>query len=259
MEGPGADPSRQDAPHPHQVITDPTGSFLLTADLGADLIRVFSINNATGELADCPAINATAGAGPRHIRFGNTKLRKTEMRDPKKKTVKRCEKSSAGDDAVFYVTNELSNTVTAYAVSYPKSGCLQASEIQTLNPFPGDKPGPKESYVAEVEIHGDSLYVSNRGDASFEKNDSIARFSIDDAGSLKFEEVTSSHGVYPRSFVVNKAGDLVAIGNQVSSNVVVVKRDVATGKLGEKVAELEVGSKGELGTEQGISGIVWAE
>lgn len=249
MAGPGPVPDRQDVPHPHQVIADPTGSFILSADLGADLIRVFSIDKATGELVNCPAINATAGSGPRHVRFGNTQEENAHKRFRRAREA----------PAVFYLTNELSNTVSTYEISYPESGCIEASEIQNLNPFPGDKPGPEDSAVSEAEIHGDSLYVSNRGDASFEKNDSIARFSIDDAGSLTFEEATSAYGVYPRSFVINEAGDLVAIGNQVSSNVVVVKRDVATGKLGEKVAELELGSKGEPGQEEGISGIVWAE
>lgn len=252
MAGPGPVPERQDAPHPHQVITDPTGSFLLSADLGADLIRVFSIDKTTGELGDCPAINVTGGAGPRHLAFRNTE-------EDARRRFKR-EESQNDTSIIFYVTNELSNTVSSYTATYPDSGCFEASEIQNLSPFPEGVPGPEDSAVAGVQIHGDSLYVANRGDESFDSHDSIARFSIDgDSGELTFEEITSSHGVYPRSFVINKAGDLVAIGNQVSSNVVIVERDVETGELGEKVAELPLGSEGEPGQEEGISGIIWAE
>lgn len=249
MSGPGAVPDRQDAPHPHQVLADPSGSVLLSADLGADLIRVFAIDPATGNLEDCPAINTTAGAGPRHVRFANANGNATAP----------AIKGRAAKDTKFYVTNELSNDVSVYSASYTKSGCLSAEEVQNINPFPGDKPGPEGSALAEVEIHGNTLYASNRGDAAFGSDDSIARFTIEDDGLLTFEEITSSYGVYPRSFVINKAGDMVAIGNQVSSNVAVVERDVATGKLGKKVADLQLGSKGEPGKEEGISGIVWNE
>jgi hypothetical protein len=40
--------SRNDAAYPHKVIADPTGNFVLAPDLGADLIRLYSINNNTG-------------------------------------------------------------------------------------------------------------------------------------------------------------------------------------------------------------------
>jgi 6-phosphogluconolactonase (cycloisomerase 2 family) len=44
-------PSRQDKPHPHFVIADPPGKFFLAPDLGADLIRVFSIDTKSGMLS----------------------------------------------------------------------------------------------------------------------------------------------------------------------------------------------------------------
>ncbi|KAK2763248.1 hypothetical protein FQN54_009884 [Arachnomyces sp. PD_36] len=248
MDGPGPDP-RQDAPHPHQVLQDPTGDYVVIPDLGADLIRVFTIDKSTGNLEDCPPINTTAGAGPRHARFWN----------PPAAAPKGKGKAAAPEGTFMYVTNELSNTVSAFEVTYPEGGCLTGSELQTLSPYPGDEAGPEGSSTAEVEISGNSVYVSNRGDASFDGNDSLARFSIGEEGSLTFEEITSSYGVFPRSFKINKAGDLVAIANQVSANVAIVARDTESGKLGEKVADLRVGDEGEAGQEAGISGIVWLE
>jgi 6-phosphogluconolactonase (cycloisomerase 2 family) len=53
MNGKGTTPSRQDAAHPHEVIVDPTRNFILTLDLGVDLIRIYSINNSTGALTSC--------------------------------------------------------------------------------------------------------------------------------------------------------------------------------------------------------------
>ncbi|KAK3054203.1 hypothetical protein LTR09_004981 [Extremus antarcticus] len=48
MSAPGPNSARQDAPHPHEVLTDPTGAYLLAPDLGADLIRIWPINPAPG-------------------------------------------------------------------------------------------------------------------------------------------------------------------------------------------------------------------
>lgn len=67
-EGSGADPDRQDAPHPHQAVFD--GDLLYVPDLGADLIRRFQvklrepIHSALHELS---SIQLPAGTGPRHL------------------------------------------------------------------------------------------------------------------------------------------------------------------------------------------------
>ena len=39
---------------------------------------------------------------------------------------------------------------------------------------------------------------------------------------------------------MNSAGNLLAVGNQNSGNVVVLRRDVATGLIGDVLAETEV-------------------
>jgi 6-phosphogluconolactonase (cycloisomerase 2 family) len=39
---------------------------------------------------------------------------------------------------------------------------------------------------------------------------------------------------------LNSAGNLLAVGNQNSANVVVLQRDVATGLIGDVLAEAEV-------------------
>ncbi|TVY86954.1 putative 6-phosphogluconolactonase, partial [Lachnellula willkommii] len=43
LSAPGTIPDRQDAPHPHEALVDPTDQFIVVPDLGADYIRVFSI------------------------------------------------------------------------------------------------------------------------------------------------------------------------------------------------------------------------
>jgi 6-phosphogluconolactonase (cycloisomerase 2 family) len=65
--------------------------------------------------------------------------------------------------------------------------------------------------------------------------------------------------VLPRTFAINKAGNLVAVGNQLSSTVTIVERDPETGALGEVAAELLVGEPGEPNNLEGLSSIIWNE
>lgn len=91
-------------------------------DLGADLIRIFRIADAaSGALADCGAGQADPGDGPRHGAFWAP--------DPT---------ASPTDGLTLYTVNELGNSVSAWAVSYPADGeesCLTLSKTQTLSTY----------------------------------------------------------------------------------------------------------------------------
>ena len=232
---PGAVPARQDAAHPHMILVDPTGAFVLVPDLGADQIRIYSINSDTGVLTACTSHNVTAGTGPRHGTFRVTNL------------------------TMLYVANELANTVDAFSVSYPSSGCLTLTKTQTLTTMAGNKTAPTGTKVAEVHIKDTFLYASNRNDQSFPPDDSMASFSLDMQGSMTFQQITDSGGTFPRTFAVNKAGDLVAIGDQTTANIAIVKRDNITGKLGTQVATLRVGTVGTPENDDGLSSVLWDE
>jgi 6-phosphogluconolactonase (cycloisomerase 2 family) len=69
LSAPGPVPDRQNAPHPHEALIDPTDSFVVVPDLGADLIRVFSIDPSTSLLKESTPFPATPGSGPRHGAF----------------------------------------------------------------------------------------------------------------------------------------------------------------------------------------------
>lgn len=232
MVGRGPNQARQSAPHPHAVFPDPTGQFLLAPDLGADQIRIYSINQDTGVLTACPSYNATKGNGPRHGVFN-------------------------GD--MLYIANELSNSVDALYVLYPATGCMEFTKQQTLTTRPGNATLPSGTKVGEIHIKDASLYVSNRRDGLFSPNDSIAHFEIGCAGNLTFQEITSSGGTYPRTFSINKAGDMMVIGDQTTANVVVVPRNTTSGALGTPVATLRVGATGTPEAENGISAVLWDE
>ncbi|KAG9238730.1 Lactonase, 7-bladed beta-propeller-domain-containing protein [Amylocarpus encephaloides] len=231
MNSPGKIPSRQDAPHPHSVFPDPTGNFLLSPDLGADQIRIYSINKSTGRLTACASYISQPGSGPRHGTFYG--------------------------DNILYVGNELSNTVHKLSVTYPSGGCLKLGFQQSLTTIANNRTLPSGSKVGEVHTQDNFLYVSNRRDLSFPPNDSIASFSLDEMGNMKFQQITSSGGTYPRTFAINKAGDFIVIGDQTTANVVVAKRDPATGLIGAQVASMRIGSTGRPENDDGLSAVLW--
>lgn len=232
---------RQDVAHPHEIHLDPTGKFILVPDLGADLIRVFKIDAASGKLTSCSEAKADPGDGPRHVKFW---------------------KSTAGLQRVFSL-NELGNSVSAWDVTYPAdaAGCLTLEKTQTLSTYAAGKQGGPTTKAAEVRVVGNFLYASNRADETFgTQQDSIAIYTIDPAtGAIAWLEAANSYSYYPRTFQANKEGTLVAVGGQTSSNVAIIARDPATGKLGKLVANIQVGQKGRAGEEDGLSSVIWVE
>ncbi len=233
---------RQDVPHPHETLLDPTGKFILVPDLGADLIRIFSINATTGLLTACPAAQTGAGDGPRHGKWWTPK-------------------AGSLDGLRLYTLNELGNSVSAWTAAYPASGCLTLNRTQTLSTYaPGKKGGPTTK-AAEVRVFGNFVYAANRADETFgPQQDSLATYTIDPAtGAIAWLEATNAHAYYPRTFQINKAGTLVAVGGQTSASVAILTRDPATGKLGNLVTSLQLGTVGRAGEEDGLSAVVWDE
>ncbi|RYP27807.1 hypothetical protein DL767_007519 [Monosporascus sp. MG133] len=242
---PGPHP-RQGAPHPHASFPDPTGQYLLVPDLGADLIRIFSIDAVSGELADCGAGRADPGDGPRHGAFWAPIHGSTE-------------------GLMLYTVNELGNSVSAWSVSYPAdsptSGCLTLSKTQTLSTYAEGISAPAGSKASEVHVKDNFLYAANRADETFgPEQDSLATYAIDaETGEIAWLEAANAHAWYPRTFAITAAGDLVAVGGQTSSNVAIIARDPATGRLGDLIASLQVASPGTPGNEDGLSAVIWLE
>jgi 6-phosphogluconolactonase (cycloisomerase 2 family) len=118
------------------VVLDPTNSYIVSPDLGADLIRIFSIDKATSALTEITPVKAPAGAGPRHGAFFVAR-RKT----------------------YFLLVCELVNEVITYQVKYTKTG-LDFSQISAVNIF-GNQPPPAGAAAAEAVISV-SLYLLAR-------------------------------------------------------------------------------------------------
>ncbi|KAI1377164.1 putative isomerase YbhE [Hypoxylon crocopeplum] len=241
MSEPGPN-SRQNAPHPHAAQLDPTGQYIIVPDLGADLIRIFSIDAETGNLTACEPGVADPGDGPRHGAWW-------------------APDSSSTVGQRLYTVNELGNSVSAWTVSYPDEGCLTLKKTQTLSTYVEGSTPAVGSKAAEVHVSGNFLYAANRADETFgPQNDSLATYSIDpSSGEITWVEATPAHAWFPRTFSINKAGTFVAVGGQTSSNVAIIERDPKTGKLGKLVANLPIATPGTPQQEDGLSVVVWVE
>lgn len=241
MSGKGPVASRQDKPHPHSVFTDPTGKFLLSADLGADLIRVFSIDASSGKLTSCANVATGSGDGPRHAAFWVPTAGSTT-------------------GTMMYVVNELANAVTVWKVGYGGS-CLSLQKTQSISTYAASKSAPSGSKAAEVHVAGDFVYAVNRNDKTFgSTSDSVVTYAINTStGAVTFVEATNAYTYFPRTFQINKAGDMVAFGGQTSGTVAIVARNTTTGRLGNQIADLLVGGAGSYNNEDGLSAVIWNE
>jgi 6-phosphogluconolactonase (cycloisomerase 2 family) len=66
---PGPDPVQQTSSHPHAVIFDPTGQFVIVPDKGFDKTFLFSFANGRLRPTDQISVAAKPGAAPRHTIF----------------------------------------------------------------------------------------------------------------------------------------------------------------------------------------------
>jgi len=194
--GTGPNRGRQEGPHAHCVGFDPAGKVLLAADLGADKVFEYRLDEGTGRLSPgaqpfAPA--ATAGAGPRHLAF-----------------------SPSGK--FLYIINELNSTVGVYAYDASRGSLTVVQSVAA-----GEGGGG-----AEIAVHpsGKFVYASVRGP------NHIAIFSADAAtGKLTAVGRESSGGAGPRHFAIDPSGEFLIAANQDSDNLVVFRIDPATGKL----------------------------
>lgn len=231
LAAPGPRPDRQDAPHEHDAVLDPTGKFFLVPDLGADLLRVYKIDSKSLDWTAQTPVKALPGSGPRHAAFAVT-----------------------GGNTYLYSFNELSNTVTGYKVKYSNGG-ISFTQFFDISSHGEGGSVPTGTKAAEIEVSPDQRFVilSSRGENSLTipaftgtgtiASDPLITFSINErTGALCLVQIASAGGRNPRGFSLNKSGSLVASALQDDNRVVIIKRDVKTGKLGEFVAWATVGA-----------------
>ncbi|MGH9662228.1 MAG: lactonase family protein, partial [Bryobacteraceae bacterium] len=65
----GPNTGRQEAPHAHQILSDPFGRYVLANDLALDQTIVYFLDRNSGTLIPNSIATAAPGAGPRHLAF----------------------------------------------------------------------------------------------------------------------------------------------------------------------------------------------
>ena len=209
-EGRSVNQRRQQGPHAHCVLPDPSNNFVCAANLGLDQVLIYEFDQQTGALRSTEhPLRIAPGGGPRHLTFHP-------------------------DGKYAFVLHEMTSKVTALKWDH-QNGKLFS--IQTLSTLPADF--ETNNSTAEVLVHpnGRFVYVSNRG------HDSIAVFEWNVATEqLKLVDHTPSGGKTPRNFRLNPSGEFLLTQNQNSNSIFAFRVDATTGRLEKVGNELMVGN-----------------
>jgi 6-phosphogluconolactonase len=191
--------SGHDRTHAHMIQADPSGRFVLHADLGLDKIFVWKFNEQKGVLTpnDPPAVSLPPGDGPRHFHFHP-------------------------NGRWFYSIQEEGSTIVRFDYDGATGRLTPRQPISTLPVgFAGS------NFCSGILVSGDGrfVYAGNR------LHDSIAIFSIGPNGVLGYAAEEWTRGNYPRSFSFDPTGRFLYCCNQRSDNVTVFRVDSKTGRL----------------------------
>ncbi|MER7171445.1 lactonase family protein [Streptomyces mesophilus] len=181
-KGSGPDQARQEGPHAHQVLPDPSGRWILSVDLGTDSVRVCAVDE--GVFAVRREVTLRAGSGPRHLAF-----------DP------------AGGHV--YVLNELDPTLTVCSWDADAGLLTPLREVPVL----ADEP-KGDAYPSAIKVSPDGrfLWTATRGE------DVISTFSLAD-GAPALVAVTPCGGHWPRDLAVHPSGRFLYAANERSGDV----------------------------------------
>lgn len=215
-EGSGPVKSRQEAPHAHQVMTDPGGRFLLVPDLGTDKVMIYALDNESGTLVPNekqPFLRMPAGSGPRHLAF-----------------------HPSGD--LVFVLGELDATLTSCAFD-AETGVLEIIDSEGIveEPFQGNR----QSAAVRVHPNGKYVYASNRSDVS-----NLTVFRISDEGTISRIQVVEDVPYWPRDFNLTPDGRHLIVAGARANRIQLYQVDGGTGLLSETCAVLEVPSPTSL-------------
>jgi 6-phosphogluconolactonase len=204
---PGPNPKEQTSSHPHAVIFDPTGQFVIIPDKGFD--RTFFFRFQAGRLTPTEqgCIDSAPGAAPRHAAFHPAL-------------------------PVLYVNNEIDSTVTVFDWA---SG--RATERQVISTIATGYVGANTTAEIATSPNGRHLYVSNRG------QDNIVQFVIaPNSGLLTYAGNFPTGGTKPRFFTLGPRGKHLYAANQDSDEITAFHVDEEAGSLIRTGVRISVGS-----------------
>ncbi len=180
----------------HSIAVNRENTVVYVPHVAPNAVYQFRFDDKTGSLKDMGrAPGGTEKAGPRHLAFHPTKN-------------------------FAFTSDESGSSVTAYQVD-PQTGL---KPLQTLSTLPAGFTGGNSTAEVKVHPNGKFVWVSNRG------HDSLAGFSIDDAGKLTAIGQTPTEKT-PRSFDIAPSGQFVFGAGEGSGKLAFYKCHPETGKL----------------------------
>jgi len=191
--------SGHDRPHAHMIQADPAGQFVLASDLGLDQIFIWKFDAEKGTLSAHSPASAPLppGDGPRHFAFHP-------------------------NGRWMYSLQEEGSTLVSFDYD---AGQGRLTPKQTLSSLPKGFTGTNFTSEVMVSPDGKFVYAANR------LHDSIAFFSISDAGTLTFVGEEWTRGDYPRSFGIDPTGNFLYSCNQRSDAITAFRINRKTGGL----------------------------
>lgn len=204
IQATGSGPHRRQAsPHAHGVTLDPSGQFVLVADLGVD--RVFVYGRGAGGHALLPdaaspprAFAMAPGSGPRRVVFG-----------------------VSGE--VAYVLCEL--TAEILTLRWDAAQGRLAPVQSTALSSPGFQGNRSASEIA-LGSDGRFLYAADRGEAT------LLVYRVDpQTGLLALVQRIACAGELPWAFVIHPSGRWLVVANHRSNRLQVFQIDARTGLL----------------------------
>jgi 6-phosphogluconolactonase len=207
-EGKGPNVARQEKAHVHMVCFSPDKKFVLSNDLGLDKVFIYKYNpNSKNEMLTLKStVDVKPGSGPRHLTFSK-------------------------DGKFVYLIQELDATLTTF--SYDKSGSLK--KIAETSILAKGFTGGTGAAAIKISPDGNFLYVTDRVDAN-----NISVYKILKNGSIELVEQLSTLGKGPRDFAIDPTGNYLLVGHQYTNDIIIFKRDKATGKLTDTGKKIEL-------------------
>ena len=208
LTGSSVDPFFQATAHPHSVNVDPSSTYVIACDKGADKIVIYKINYGRQKLVpNVPPYLATLpGTGPRHLAFHPSL-------------------------PYLFVNNETNSSISSYLFD-SNTGDLVFVDSQTTIPADYVPADPYDQFArnqtADIQVHpnGRFVCVSNRG------HNSIATYQIDEVSAkLSLVGYTPTRGEIPRAIGFDPSGRYLFVANQRTGNIVSFLVDTESGNL----------------------------
>ncbi|MBL3664764.1 lactonase family protein [Streptomyces sp. M2CJ-2] len=193
--GSGPHPQRQQGPHTHQVLPDPSGRWAVGVDLGTDSVRVYTL--VDGAPAQHREVALRPGSGPRHLAFHP-------------------------DGTHAYVLNELSPTLVVCRWDAVEGALRPLTEIPVL---PGAPTG--DAYPSGVAVSPDGRFVwtATRGE------DVLSVLAVEGnaegAAGLRLAATVPCGGHWPRALTESRG--FLYVANERSGDVTWFAVDPDTG------------------------------